>query len=264
MRDNRYSVQAAAVSWKTQPPARVASLDLLAPVATIKRCRSGEEICSQEGAVDFWYGIVSGLARRYTVRPSGRRQIVGLLLPGELFGFPVRDENSAFAVEAVIGGTIVACYPRPRLEALADSDPRVARLIRERAFEAIARLEEQVFILGRTTALKKVGSFLLKMEESFSAVAGDRLVLPMTRYDIADYLGLSVETVSRAMTDLKQRGAIHISGARCVTIVDRDALETGESDGSMPMQPTAAGSVGGARVDARPARSADDARASAP
>jgi CRP-like cAMP-binding protein len=160
------------------------------------------------------------------VRPSGRRQIVGLLLPGDLFGFPSRGEY-AFSVEAVVEGTLVACYPRRRLEALADTDPAIAREIREMAFESVSRLQEQVFILGRTTALKKVGSFLLKLSERLSDGIADRIVLPMSRYDIADYLGLSVETVSRCLTGLKERGIIKLTGPRRVTIVDREALEEG-------------------------------------
>jgi CRP/FNR family nitrogen fixation transcriptional regulator len=200
--------------------------DKLGALAATARYRNGQEICHQEGATESWYRVVSGIARRYAVRPSGRRQIVGLLLPGDLFGFPSRGEY-AFSVEAVVEGTLVACYPRRRLEAQADTDPAVARQIREMAFDSVSRLQEQVFILGRTTALKKVGSFLLKLSERLSDGIADRIVLPMSRYDIADYLGLSVETVSRCLTGLKERGIIKLTGPRRVTIVDREALEEG-------------------------------------
>jgi CRP-like cAMP-binding protein len=202
------------------------SLDSLGSLAMLARYRSGQEICHEEGATESWYRILSGIARRYAVRPSGRRQIVGLLLPGDLFGFPSRGEF-IFSVEAIVDGTVVACYPRRRLEGLADTDPAVAREVREMTFEAISRLQEQVFILGRTTALKKVGSFLLKLSERLSAGLADRIVLPMSRYDVADYLGLSVETVSRCLTGLKDRGIIKLTGPRRVTIVDRAALEEG-------------------------------------
>jgi CRP/FNR family transcriptional regulator, nitrogen fixation regulation protein len=83
-------------------------------------------------------------------------------------------------------------------------------------------------MLGRITALEKVGSFILEMATRLSRERGNSIALPMSRYDIADYLAVSVETVSRALTYLKQRGVIKLSGARLVWIVDRDALKEGE------------------------------------
>ncbi|HEX3522105.1 MAG TPA: helix-turn-helix domain-containing protein, partial [Stellaceae bacterium] len=81
-----------------------------------------------------------------------------------------------------------------------------------------------VGILGRTTAEQKVGSFLLYMQERVGSGVADRLALPVSRYDIADYLALSVETVSRSLTGLKDRGVIALPGPREIRIIDRDAL----------------------------------------
>jgi CRP/FNR family transcriptional regulator, nitrogen fixation regulation protein len=127
----------------------------------------------------------------------------------------------------VAEGTVVAAYLRRRVELLADADPQLAREIRQIAFLALDRLEAQLLILGRITALEKVGSFILEMATRLCE-RGNSVALPMSRYDIADYLAVSVETVSRALTDLKQRGVIKLSGTRIVRIVDRDALEEGE------------------------------------
>ena len=88
----------------------------------------------------------------------------------------------------------------------------------------MGRLQAQLRILGRTRAPEKVGSFLLDMAARCACGPTDNLVLPMSRYDIADYLALSVETVSRAITDLKQRRAIALAGARRLTIIDREVL----------------------------------------
>jgi len=96
------------------------------------------------------------------------------------------------------------------------------------AFLAMSRLQAQLLIVGRITAPEKVGSFILEMAKRLSAEHGNSVALPMSRYDIADYLAVSVETVSRALTDLKHRGVIKLSGTRIVRIVDRDALEEGE------------------------------------
>ena len=90
------------------------------------------------------------------------------------------------------------------------------------------RLQSQLVIVGRTTAIEKVGAFLLDMSARVSSRSSDRVVLPISRYDMADYLGLSVETVSRSLTHLKQQGVIKLFGPRSVGIVDRAALECGE------------------------------------
>jgi CRP/FNR family nitrogen fixation transcriptional regulator len=89
-------------------------------------------------------------------------------------------------------------------------------------------VQSQLLILGRITALEKVGSFILEMVSRLSAGNGNSVALPMSRYDIADYLAVSVETVSRSLTDLKQRGVIKLAGTRIVRIVNRDALEDGD------------------------------------
>jgi CRP-like cAMP-binding protein len=159
------------------------------------------------------------------LRADGRRQIVDLLLPGDFFGFVASLEYND-TVEAIVGGTVTAAYPRRRVEALADQDPQLARGLRLLAFEPLARMQAHLLIVGRITALEKVGSFLLEIADRLSEEQA--LVLPVSRYDMADYLSVSVETVSRALTDLKRRGLIELSGPRRVRIIDRDALE--ESD----------------------------------
>jgi CRP-like cAMP-binding protein len=161
------------------------------------------------------------------IRHDGRRQIVDLLLPGDVFGFTSLDEYD-FSVEAIVEGTVVAGYPRRRVEMLADADPRLAREIRQVAFAALARLQAQLLILGRITVLERVGSFILEMASRLSNQRGNTVALPMSRYDIADYLAVSVETVSRSLTDLKHRGVIKLAGTRVVRIVDPHALEEGE------------------------------------
>src|SRR5579863_5502758 len=113
-------------------------------------------------------------------------------------------------------------------KAVAESNPQLAREIRRATFEALLRLQSQLVIVGRTTAVEKVGAFLLEMSARVSSHSNDRVVLPISRYDMADYLGLSVETVSRSLTHLKQQGVIKLFGPRSVGIVDRAALECGD------------------------------------
>jgi CRP/FNR family transcriptional regulator, nitrogen fixation regulation protein len=216
-------------------PHPLANLDTLAAIVAFHR---GQEICSQGRPIEHWYFLISGAARRCAIRPDGRRQIVDLLLPGDFFGMTFGDQTDV-TIEAVAKATVVASYPRQRIESLAESDPKIARELREIAFMALARMHSQLLILGRITALEKVGSFILEMAARLSDGDSNQVALPVSRYDIADYLGVSVETVSRALSDLKERGAIKLLDTRTVSIVLRDVLEEGERDakpaGAIPM-----------------------------
>jgi CRP-like cAMP-binding protein len=174
---------------------------------------------------EFWYRLIKGAARKCAFSLDGARQIVDFLRPGDLFGFGTGDLHP-FSVEALVTGTLVARYPRAAAERLADFDPQVARQVRELVFESTARIQARIVILGRTSAIEKVSLFLLEMADSFCARSTCAVILPMSRYDIADYLAMSVETVSRALTTLRSRGLIHFGGVRSIQIRDRAALET--------------------------------------
>jgi len=178
---------------------------------------------------DYWYSIVSGAARNTSLTADGRRHILEFLLPGDLFGFGAWDEHR-FAVEPVVEGTLVARYSRRDVEALAESDPQVGRQLRELAFEAIDRLQERIIILGHTTARSKVASFLLEMAYRSPAERRDSFMLPMSRYDIADYLALAVETVCRTLTNMRRRGVIAFTTKRQVCIMDRGVLQKDVDD----------------------------------
>ena len=201
-------------------PHLLENLDSLAVIVPHHR---GEEICSQGQPVEYWYLVISGAARRCAIRPDGRRQIVDLLLPGDFCGFAIGEEWDV-TIEAVAEGTVMAAYPRRRIETLADSEPKIAREIRQLAFTALSRMQAQLLILGRITAIEKVGSFLLSLEGRGSEKRG-QVELPVSRYDIADYLAVSVETVCRSITDLQHRGVIALAGTRTVKILNRGVLE---------------------------------------
>jgi CRP/FNR family nitrogen fixation transcriptional regulator len=188
-----------------------------------------QAICSEGQSIERWYFLISGAARRCAIRPNGRRQIVDLLLPGDFFGLAFGGQSDD-TIESVAENTVAASYPRLRIENLADTDPKVARELREIALRAVSRMENQLLILGRITALEKVGSFILEMAARLSKEDSTRVALPVSRYDIADYLGVSVETVSRALSDLKQRGVIKLLGTRTVQILHRDLLQDGNCD----------------------------------
>jgi CRP/FNR family nitrogen fixation transcriptional regulator len=201
-------------------------------IAVIARRDRGEEIHELERTEDYWYRVISGAAKCYVVMPGGRRQIVDLLLQNDFFCFTPCNGHYR-ALEAMVNGTVVACYSRRRAEALAASNPDVGREIRELTSVAVSRLQDQILMLGRLTAREKVGSFLLKMMDRSTMEHADQLSLVMSRYDIADYLAVSVETVSRSLTELRHRGLIALTGPRRVDIVDRNGLEDGDYSGDI-------------------------------
>lgn len=200
-------------------------LGVLDSLATIASYGCHQEINKGEHS-NYWYRVVTGAAKRCATQRDGRRQIVNLLLPGDFFGMAAGESD--LTVEVLVEHTQIARYPRQRIEALADVDPKVARLVREIAFRTITRLESQLLIVGRVTALEKVAAFLVEMGERLPLETADKIALPISRSDIAEFLAISVETVSRSLSGLKQRGLIKFCDTRHVSIVDREAIEDGD------------------------------------
>jgi CRP/FNR family nitrogen fixation transcriptional regulator len=189
--------------------------------AILKRYR-GQEIPNDLGCAGHWYYVIVGAVRRCTIRSDGRRQIIDLILPRDFFF--ISDNNRGETIEAVADETVLASYPGGRLELIATRDPQFARELREVAFQSLTRYQEQLVILGGVTAFEKVGAFLLSLDGRALDRKG-QVDLPVTRYDMAEYLAISVETVCRAITDLQRRGVIALAGKRTVKILNRGAFQ---------------------------------------
>jgi CRP-like cAMP-binding protein len=170
--------------------------------------------------------VLAGAALRSVIKSDGRRQIVDLLFPGDFFGLAVGREYD-YTVEASTSGSIAALYPREKVETLADNNRQLTRQLRQIAIDELTRLQQQLLILGCITAQHKVGSFIVAMADRLSPAGSDQVTLPFSRYDIADYLAVSVETVSRALSELQHRRRIRFMGTRVIQIIDREALESG-------------------------------------
>jgi CRP/FNR family nitrogen fixation transcriptional regulator len=168
------------------------------------------------------YYVIVGAVRRCAIRADGRRQIIDLMLPRDFFF--VTDNQGEEAVEAITEETVLASYRGGRINMLAERDRQFARELRDVASQSLARTRNQLMIIGGVTAVEKVGSFLLSLDGRESNERG-QVELPLTRYDIAEYLAVSVETVCRAITDLQQRGIIALAATRTVKILNRGALE---------------------------------------
>src|ERR1700738_3713588 len=198
------------------------ALSRLDEFAAILKCHRDQEISNYVGPAGHWYYVIVGAVRRCTIRSDGRRQIVDLMLPQDFFF--VADSMREGTIEAVVEETVLASDPGARVEQLAERDPLFARELREVAFQSLTRSQDQLQILGGITAIEKVGSFLLSLDGRGSEKRG-QVELPVSRYDIADYLAVSVETVCRSITDLQHRGVIALAGKRTVKILNRGGLE---------------------------------------
>ncbi len=203
--------------WSCRPAAmeRVATPIQLETGDTVYRC--GERAL-------YWYRIVRGTVRKSTLSANGQRQIVDFLVTGDLFGFGESNAHQ-FSTEVISAGTRVARYPRKSAEQLVECDPQVGRLLRKQAFESISRLQARTLILGRTGSLARVSAFLLDWADRCGPSRTSVISLPMSRYDIADYVSMAVETVCRALSLLRERQVIATCGTRRVRICDHRMLE---------------------------------------
>ena len=197
--------------------------NLMQSLGTLRRYGADETVCSQGETADYWYQLAGGAARKCTQMSDGRRQIVDFLLAGDLFGFHAGARHDC-SVECVARNTTIVRYQRPRMESLMESDPQFARRVRDIAFESIDRMQSRAILLGCGRALERVGGFLLEMADRRIETEG-LVALPMSRYDIADYLAIAVETVSRSLTTLRSRQVIAFLDTRHFRIVNRKALE---------------------------------------
>lgn len=167
------------------------------------------------------FTVVTGIVKLFKLLADGRRQIVGFLVPGDMFGFAPNDRYTASA-EAVSPVTVCRCSRR-QLERAFGEFPGVERQFLETINRELAAAQDQMVLLGRKTAHERVASFLLSL--SRRQPSDDHSIdLPMTRTDIADYLGLTTETVSRVFTVLKSSGCIAANGSSRVYILDGETL----------------------------------------
>jgi CRP/FNR family nitrogen fixation transcriptional regulator len=185
------------------------------------RCfRKDEEIFAEGDRVRHFYQVVSGAVRTFRLLTDGRRQIDAFHLPGDFFGVESGDEHRFFA-EAV-GDAKVLSIRRCSLEAAASTDPELSRKIVGSMMRSLERAQDHMILLGRKSALEKIATFLLDM--AARAARTDAFDLPMQRNDIADYLGLTIETVSRSLTQLERNAVIALPSNRRVELRDKAAL----------------------------------------
>ena len=166
--------------------------------------------------------VLAGAVRKFALRTSGQRQIVDLIVAGEFLGFVPPDPP--FFLEAVSNETRIACFTRDQIERLSARFAAISALRQNCAADSIRRLEHHLLVQSRFTAREKVGAYLAEIASRMKQAPASAITLPITRYDIADHLGIAVETVSRTMSALRRRGSITLTTPRNIEIRDLSML----------------------------------------
>jgi len=214
-----HTVRAIPAPFPSSLPSGMPRMDVL-PLGVTRSFAKGDRVYSDGDRITHCYKVTSGAVRVCKLLSDGRRQIIGFYLPGEFFGIEMGSEHG-FDAEAVTNTSVVV-YKRRASDVLA-AGGELADQIMGAMMATLERAQSHMLLLGRKSALGKIAEFLLDMADR----TGDRepIELPMCRTDIADYLGLTIETVSRSLTQLERMGVISVpKGRRNITLLDRAAL----------------------------------------
>ncbi|MEQ9260354.1 MAG: Crp/Fnr family transcriptional regulator [Roseovarius sp.] len=215
-------------------------LEKLDKIKFYRSFQAGQTVIWAGDQMDFVGSVISGIATLTQTMEDGRTQMVGLLLPSDFVGRPGRD-TASYDVQAT-SDLVMCCFRRKPFEELMATTPHIAQRLLEMTLDELDAAREWMLVLGRKTAREKIASLLsiiarrdatLNMRSGTGPIVFD---LPLTREAMADYLGLTLETVSRQMSALRKDGVIVLEGKRHVTVPDFDRLmeEAGDdSDGGM-------------------------------
>jgi len=191
------------------------SMHLMGATMTYPR---DSEIFGENEPAEYLYKVVSGNVRTYKILRDGRRQVGGFYLPGEIFGLEFTDEHSLSA-EAITDCKVLV-VKRSALNALASRDASIAQQLFALTGREVLRFQDRILLLIKS-AQERVATFILEMAQRAS---GNVVELPMSRQDIADYLGLTIETVSRTLTALETAAVIEVPTSRRIVLRNRAAL----------------------------------------
>ena len=180
---------------------------------------AGEEIYAQEEEADLVYQVLDGAVRTTRLLSDGRRQIGDFYYAGDLFGFEAGSEHR-FSAEA-LGDCEILVVKRTTIRQRGEEGERFERQLWTSTIQELERTREHLLLLGRKTATEKVAGFLLDLSDRFRS---EFTTLPMGRQDMADYLGLTIETVSRMLTQIQADGLVEFHGCRRFQVMNRAGL----------------------------------------
>ncbi|CRL12903.1 transcriptional regulator FnrL [Phaeobacter italicus] len=213
-------------------------LEALDAIKYYRTYDAGQSITWSGDRMDFVGSVVSGIATLTQTMEDGRTQMVGLLLPSDFVGRPGRD-TAAYNVVAT-STVVMCCFRRKPFEDLMSRTPHIAHRLLEMTLDELDAAREWMLVLGRKTAREKIASLLSILARRDASLRPEKdsnrrvFDLPLTREAMADYLGLTLETVSRQVSALRKDGVIELEGKRHVTVPDMGRLmeEAGDdSDG---------------------------------
>ena len=172
----------------------------------------------------YVFNVREGAVKIYKLLPDGRRQITGFLFPGDFLGL-THNESYAYSAEALTE-TRLCRFPRRKLELLLDEMPKLEQRLLGMASHELAAAQDQMMLLGRKSARERLVSFLLMLSDAAvrHGQPGNPVSLPMNRTDMADYLGLTIETVSRTLTQLKTQGLVQLLDEKRISLAKPEAL----------------------------------------
>ena len=198
---------------------------LSSPLATrsVRRIAPGAHVFREGDAASHVYEVQTGILRLTRVLENGRRQVIAFALPGDIVGFPNGDLHHTDC--EAIGPCEVIPHRREALEN-GEGNPETHRRLLKAALREISAMQDHFMMLARKSATEKVASFLMVLSERVSVRRGglSTIELKMKRADIADFLGLTMETVSRTFTQLRNSGIISLQSAQSVVVLDADSL----------------------------------------
>ena len=210
-------------------PAVDESLSAMQAIGQVAHYSRGETIFSDGDEALYAYKVISGTIRLCKLLSDGRRQIAEFLQAGDFFGFELR-ECYALTAEALEDAVVVR-FARSRLDRLGEERRDVQRQMIALLSRDLCATQDHLLLLGRQTAKERVASFLLILAARASAKNGTTLEVPMCRQDIADYLGLTIETVCRAISELKRSRLIAVPNRMQIVVLNIAALrETAGAD----------------------------------
>lgn len=196
-------------------------------LGTMQRLQPEQSVFHEGDPAKRVFMVTCGALKLYTLLADGRRQITGFMFPGDFLGVSVDDEY-AFTVEA-LEETELWWFSRDAFDRFIGEHPQVERELYRLAAHELAEAQRQMVLLGRKAADERLASFFLSLLERAERASGEvetSFDLPMTRIDIADYLGLTKETVSRMLANLRSRGLIRLQTQNRVEVLDRVGLRS--------------------------------------
>lgn len=224
-----FPVVAGANRLRAKQAALDNEMSQLQAASSRRRFGRNETIFSEGDPAGFVYKVLDGSVRLCKHTIDGRRQVLDFMMPGDLFGFV--DREYGFTAEAVTD-VILAAYPRSQIDRLSATMPSVHRYVLDLVSENLLALQHHIVVLGCQGAKERVASFLLRQAERAQPAPGQPLDLPMGRQDMADHLGLTIETVCRAISELRRERVITVPNAHQVVMNNMRLLRavTGGAD----------------------------------